>query len=171
MRQKRETAVFLPVELSEDEIPDFHVPVAVAADTASRLAAGIFLSPVVINLAARSARPCVAHEPVIIVLPEPENLVRRQELSPGVEGFVIVKIDCRVKSLRVKADSLCQKFPSPRDCFVLEVTSPREITQHLEKCVMSGCPSDVLNIVRPDTFLTRYDSGVLWLFYAEIVGF
>jgi hypothetical protein len=69
-------AVTVVVELGEDDVPDLHVAVAVAADGAGGLAAAVLLAAVVVNLRAGAAR-AAAVLPEVVLLAETENAVLR----------------------------------------------------------------------------------------------
>ena len=69
-------AVLILVELSEYKVPELDISVTVTANGTIRLAAAVFIAPVIINLRARAARTC-SYFPEIISFFEKNNSVGR----------------------------------------------------------------------------------------------
>src|SRR5882762_3573516 len=55
--------------------------------------------------------------------------------------------DRGVKSLRRKFPDINDKFPGPRDGFLLEVIAEGPVAEHLEKRVVIGVEADVVEVV------------------------
>ena len=94
--------------------------------------------------------------PEVVLFSKTENtLCRNSDLFiPDIKGLVIVKIDGRIQTVRVKAYHLGQKFPGPADRLLLKIISKGEIAQHLKKCAVAGSLAYIFNITGTDTFLT-----------------
>src|SRR5208337_4995506 len=95
LRKRREFARLVAVVLHEHEVPYLKVPVAIAAHSASRLAAGNFLSLVDNDFGAGPAGASIAHRPEVVLLAKPDDAVRRQTgyLLPEVEGLIVVLVN------------------------------------------------------------------------------
>ena len=86
--------VAIVIKLSENEVPELNISVAVAADSAGRRTAAVLLAAVEIELRAGTAGAC-AVLPEVILFTETNHMVGRNAelLRPDVEGLVVVQID------------------------------------------------------------------------------
>ena len=90
--QRRDGSRGITVELHEDEVPDFDVAAAIAAEFAVGVALiGRGGAHVVVNFAAWAAGAGVAHGPEILFEAGDGNyaIARRPDLHPQVEGFFV----------------------------------------------------------------------------------
>src|SRR5690606_22660562 len=60
----------IPLILHEDEIPEFHITIAIAAHGASGLATAVFLAAIDENLTAWAAGTRIAHSPEVVFFTE-----------------------------------------------------------------------------------------------------
>ena len=150
------------LKLGKYIIPDLNIPVTVTSYCTSRLSAAILFSTVIINLGTRSARSR-AMLPEVVLFPKTENalLWNSYLLMPDIPRLVILKINRRIQTLRIKSHNLCQKLPGPADCLFFEVIPKREIAQHLKKRAVARCFSDIFDISGTNTLLARSHS-TLW---------
>ena len=88
--------VLRPIELGEDEIPDFKVPVAVTADVAGRLAAAAFRAEVVEDFAVRTAG-AFADFPEVVVEFEDPFVGKTDHIMPVIISFFIIRINGNVQ--------------------------------------------------------------------------
>ena len=114
--QRRVMPLTVILELSEDIVPDLHEAVAVAARLAGVLrpaALEAILRPaVIVDLRARTARPCSMLPEVILLAELGDAALRDSDLvMPDLEGLVIIDVDRRIKPVRIEADHLCQELP------------------------------------------------------------
>ena len=93
-------------------IPHFHVAVTFTAHSTARFSASIALTSVIVDLRAWSAWAC-AVLPEVVLFPKTENTVSRNSnlFIPDIKCLIIVKIDRRIQTVRVKSYHLGQKFP------------------------------------------------------------
>ncbi|KAF5040548.1 hypothetical protein DSECCO2_532340 [anaerobic digester metagenome] len=141
-------------KLREDIVPDFDIPVALAAHGAVRLAAAVFFAPVVINFRAGTARPG-AVLPEVVRLAEAENALGRDAhvLVPNLKGLVVVHIDRGIEPIRLQTHHLGQKLPTHGDGVLFKIVAKGEIAQHLKIGAVAGSLADVLNIAGADALL------------------
>ena len=157
--QGRVIAFAVIFKLREDIVPYLHVAVAVTAGSAVFLPAAVFFAAVVIDFRAGAAGTC-AVLPEIVFFSEAVNALRRNSdfLIPDLIRFVVIQVDGRIETVRIKADGLRQEFPGPVDGFGLKIITKGEITKHLKKCAVAGGMADIFNISRADAFLAGSDS-------------
>ena len=107
------------------------------------------------DLAARPARPGVAHFPEVVLFVSGMNALRRQKAQPEIVGFdvrrkilrLVAFEICRVQSLLGNLPDVGQQFPRPLDRLGLEVIAERPVAQHFEERVVIGVLADVFEIV------------------------
>ena len=150
--------VFLSVELGENEVPEFHVAVAVAAGLAVGLAAAVLGTSVEIHFAAGTAGTR-ADLPEVVVLAEAHDafLGHADLVSPDRVSFVVIFVDSRpdfvlgdIQPFRGR-----DEFPAPVDGSFLEIVAEGEIAQHFEERCVSGSVAHVVDVVRADALLRR----------------
>ncbi len=152
--QRRQLARRVTVELHEHQVPDLHHPGIVGVDQAC---AGLVGGAVDVDLAARTARPRVAHFPEVVLL-RAEVDVRRVDVGDGapqfggfVVGFQTVSLvpaeDGGVQPALVDAPDVGEQIPRPGDGLGLEVVAERPVAQHLEEGVVVGVLADIFQVV------------------------
>ena len=142
------------LKLGKYIVPYFHVTVALTSDGASRFAAAVFFTAVIVNLRTRTARACTMLPEVVFFSKTKDTLRCNADLFvPDLERFLIVLVNRRIQSFRVQSDYLGQKLPGPGDRFVFEIIAERKVTQHFKEGTMSCCFTYVLDIACTDTFL------------------
>ena len=153
--ERRVIVVAVVVELGEDEVPDFHVAVAVAADLAGGLAAAVLFSAVIVDLGAGAAGTG-AVLPEVVFLAEADHVVFRDAdvLRPDVPCLVIVFVDGAVELVRRDLQHFREELPRPVDGVILEIIAKGEVAQHLEVGAVAGGVADVVDVRGPDALLT-----------------
>ena len=154
--------VAVVVELGEDDVPDLHIAVAVAADGAAGLAAAVLFAAVVVNFRAGAARTG-AVLPEVVLLAELEDAVLGDTdlLVPDAERLVVggrglVAGENRgIQAVRVEADPLGarQEFPRPVDGLGLEIVAEREVAEHFKVRAVARGVADVLDVAGADALL------------------
>ena len=154
--------VAVVVELGEDDVPDLHIAVAVAADGAAGLAAAVLFAAVVVNFRAGAARTG-AMLPEVVLLAELEDAVLGDTdlLVPDAERLVVggcglVAGENRgIQAVRVEADPLGarQEFPRPVDGLGLEIVAEREVAEHFKVRAVARGVADVLDVAGADALL------------------
>ncbi len=151
-------SVGLPVELHEDVVPDLHVAVAAALESAAG-AAGGFLgarpvrAPEVVDLRAPPAGAGVAHLPEVVGHAQLADAIGGQEPAPDVERLVVARHaafapeDGRVEPVDRQPPLVGEQRPGHRDRVVLEVVAEREVAEHLEERVVAARGADVVEVV------------------------
>ena len=139
--------VFLRV-LHENEVPDFHEPVAVFLGR-SRRAAPDVIAMIVKYLRAGTAWSIRTHGPEIILGRNADDLFVRKSgpFLPQIECFVVCMIDGDQKAFRVEAPFLGEKGPGVVDRLFLEIVPETEISEHLEEGMMARRVADIIEIV------------------------
>ena len=150
-------AVFSAVVLGEDEVPDFQVAVAVAADGTRRFAAASFRAEVIEDFTVRTAR-AFADFPEVIVEFENPFVSQANHIMPVVIGFFVIGIDGDIQFIRIQFQDFGQEFPGPGNGFFLEVVAKGEIAQHFKERMVTGRTAYVVDIVSADALLTRRDA-------------
>ena len=150
-------AVFGAVVLGKDEIPDFQIAVAVAADSACRFATAPFRAEVIEDFAVRTAR-AFADFPEVIVEFENPFISQADHIMPVIIGFFIVRINGDIQFVRIQFQDLGQKFPGPGNGFFLEIIAEREVAQHFKERMVTGCTAYVVDIVGADALLAGRDA-------------
>ena len=153
--ERRVIVVAVVVELGEDEVPDFHVAVAVATDLAGGFAAAVLFSAVIVDLGTGAAGTG-AVLPEVVFLAEADHVVFRDAdvLRPDVPCLVIVFVDGAVELVRRDLQHFREELPRPVDGVILEIIAKGEVAQHLEVGAMAGGMADVVDVRGPDALLT-----------------
>ena len=81
--------------------------------------------------------------------------LRPEELGPECVGFVIEgcgvahrrTVDRCIETLSRELPAFYQQFPGPGDCLFFEIIAEGPVSQHLEKGVVVGIESDILQVV------------------------
>jgi hypothetical protein len=137
----------IAVELHEDQVPELQEAIAIAPNLAVGSTTTYGFSLIDHNLRAGSARARIAHGPEIVLLPQPDDAILGDNLSPEVEGFVIVEIDRDPHLILGQTPLMDQKIPSHLDGPFFEIISKGEVSQHLKEGMVSGRLPHILQIV------------------------
>ena len=172
-------ALAVVVELAEHVVPDFNIPVAVAAHGAARFAAAVLRAAVIVDLGAGAAGTG-AVLPEVVRLTEAENALSRdahvlvpdfKRLLVGGRGLVPGK-DGGIEPVCLQPQPLRagQEFPAPGDGLLFEVVSKGEVAQHLKVRAVAGGLADVFNVAGTDALLTGADPVARRFHFAGEVG-
>ena len=138
----------IAVELHEDEIPDLDDVVALAVDerrSARRQRVG---TTVEVDLGARPAGSGLAHGPVVVLLAETQDAIRRgADLLPQRGGLVVIGVDREPQPLDGHAVDIDEQVPRELDRLFLEIVAEAEVAEHLEEGVVASGVADVFEIV------------------------
>ena len=163
LRQRRQRAVGVQLELHEDEVPELEEAVAARArGRAVRVAAAVLLAPVVVDLRVRPARPRAADRPEVLAARERDDaLARHADLAPRGRS--------RPRPRRARAPGR-RRARSPRrapsraqvvldelgrvlDRALLEVLAEREVAEHLEEGQVVAVEPDLVDVGRAEALL------------------
>src|SRR5262245_12477717 len=102
-----------------------------------------------VDLAARAARPGLAHRPEVVLLAALDDPFGRQarDLPPELAGLVVLLEDRGEEVLWPEAPLLRHQLPAELDRLGLEVVAEREVAEHLEEGVVARRRADVLEVV------------------------
>ena len=117
----------ISIELHEDQVPELQIPVALTAHLAVGTAAADLFALVDHDLGTGPARARIAHGPEVVFLTQPDDPIFGQNLSPEVEGFVVIEIDGGPQLVRRKAPLTDQEVPSHLDRPFFEIVPEGEI--------------------------------------------
>ena len=144
------------IKLAENIVPDLDIAVAIAADGAVGLAAAVFLAAVIVNLRAGTAG-AGAVLPEVILLAEAEDALggNTDLLVPDLPCLVVIDIDGGIQSVRVYADPVGtgQELPAECNCFLLEVITEGEVSEHLKISAVACGFTDVFDIAGTNALL------------------
>ena len=101
------------------------------------------------DLAARAARTCIAHLPEVVVFVETENMFRVNVgiFEPELLCLVIFSENGDVKARFVEFENFGDKFPCVFYRIFLEVVAEREVSEHLEKGVVTRREADIFKVI------------------------
>eukprot|EP00965_Chrysotila_dentata_P239660 6203228-Pleurochrysis_carterae.AAC.3 len=107
------------------------------------------------DLRARSARPCVAHLPKVILHPKRHDPLGGQVVEPEPSRLLVRRHPKVVVASKVghvqpfggDAVHACQQLPRPLDGLLLEVVAKGPVAQHLEEGVVVDVLADVVQVV------------------------
>ena len=152
--QRSIIALAVIVKLAEHQIPKLHIPVAVAAGGAIRLAAAILLAPVKINLRTGAAG-AGADFPEIIFPVQSHHMVLRHAdfLCPDIVSLVVLQKDGDIELIYRHLHFLSDEFPRPLASLPFEIIAKRKIAQHLKISAMASVLADVFNVQRANALL------------------
>ena len=157
--ERRECAVDVRVVLNENEVPDFDTLSAVGVDQPPfRVAC---LGEVHVQFAAGAAWAGVAHHPEIVLFISVNNVHVRVESGLFEDGLPeIVRLLIQFagvalarfvhrgeETLLWEFPDLGDQFPCPLDGFLLKIITKRPVAEHLEKGVVIGVHSHILEVV------------------------
>ena len=156
-RQQFQFAAGLTVELHENQVPYLDDQVVPPVHQLASVQRGPLLvrAQIVMDFAARAARPRIAHFPEIIVTVSENDMVFGQELLPILVGLVVT-VDIfigtplenrRVQTLFRQAVHVGKQLPRPRDRLFLKIIPERPVAEHFEHRVMVSVVADLLQVV------------------------
>jgi hypothetical protein len=121
-------AARIAVELHEDQVPELQIPVALAAHLAVGTAAADLFSLVNHDLGTGPARARIAHSPEVVFFTQPDDPIFGQNLSPEMEGLIVIEIDGGPQLVCREAPLTDQEVPSHLDRPFFEIVTEGEIT-------------------------------------------
>ena len=134
------------LELHEDQIPEFQEAIAVFIRAAGRAArhAGALVVEDFRAIAARAGR---AHRPQIGFMADDAVVGETGDFLPELTRLVVGGIDRDQQLVLGQAHDLGREVPGEQDRFFLEVIAEGEVAQHLEKGVVAGGVTDIVQVV------------------------
>ena len=161
LRKLGVVAVAVVIELRKNVVPDFDISVAVAADSAVGLTAAVFRAAVIVYLRAGAAGTRAVFPEVILLAEAEYFLCRNADLvMPDAPCLVIVNVDRRIESVRVKSDPLLarEELPAPCYCFMLKIIAEGEVAEHFKISAVTRGMADVFDISGAYTLLAGADT-------------
>ena len=147
--------VTVVVKLCENEVPEFHISVAVAAGLTVGLSATEFFAAVEVKLGARSAGSASVFPEVVRFTKTDDSFSGDSDVfCPDIEGFVVVKVNSYPDAVFGKLDNLGAEFPCPRNSFFFEVIAEREVSEHFKVSTVSCGDTNSVDVGCTDTLLT-----------------
>ena len=155
LRQRLERAFGGPLELHEDQVPQFQEPPAGTGRLAVAPAASRSRAVVPVDFRAGPAGAGLSHGPEILsraipaearrkdthlFQPDPFRLLVRTQFRFAAE-------DGRPQPLGRKLVNLGQQLPRVADRLPFEVIAEREVAEHLEESVVARRPADLVEVV------------------------
>ena len=124
MFHRRVVALTVAVELGKHDIPEFHIPVAVAAHAAGRGAAAVLFPAVKVDFGAGAAG-AGAMLPEIVLFAQADNVGRVNPyfLRPDFKRFVVICVNGHPKFVNRHVKHLGAEFPCPCGGFMLKIIS------------------------------------------------
>ena len=163
LRQRRQLAVRMQLELHEDEVPELEEALAArAARLAVGLAAAVLDAPVVVHLRVGAARAGTADRPEVLgPRQEHDPLGRLADLAPVVvRNLVLAEPQLRIagedahpEALGIELQVLEDELPGEVDRAFLEVLAEREVAEHLEEGQVRAVEADLVDVRRPEALL------------------
>ena len=148
LRQRCHLALRRAIELHKDEVPHLDVPIPVLVGGARRAAFDIG-TVIVEDLAARTARPGIAHGPEIVFLPHARKAlgIDLHFIEPDLGRFVVVVENGDPEFLGRQLERPGQELPRILNRLALEVVAKTEVAEHFEERVVSCRVTDILEII------------------------
>ena len=159
--QGREGAVWVCIELDEDEVPDFDAASGSLVDESTFGVAE--RGEVDVEFGAWSAGTGVAHHPEVVFLVSVDDVDVGVEVSgaeqscPDFPSFLITfggiifgsvgLVDSCVEAISGEAPPFHDEFPRPLDGFFFEVIAEGPVPEHFEERVVVGVETDVFEVV------------------------
>ena len=132
-RKLFKVAVGHAVILHEHKIPNFnHLRVRAVYKVASGDCCALLIAAEVdVNFTAWAAWACIAHFPEVVLEVAVEYSFGRKVLLPNCRSLIVPfkafacssLENCCVEALRVKLYNLCEEFPCPVNCLLLEIVA------------------------------------------------
>ena len=174
LREWRQMAFLVAIELHEDEIPQLDVTSAFAGKAAIGMTQFAGAGPeIVVNLRARATGPGVPHLPEVVFLVEAYDTLAGDSglRCPEIFRLVILAKDRHPEAVCRKLVLLGEQFPGKLDGVFLEIVTERKIAQHFKECLVTPRVSHIVEIVvlaaGPDDLLTGCRTVVVPHFAAQ----
>jgi hypothetical protein len=144
--------------LDEYVVPHLGITVTVAADLASVRTAERN-TPVIVNLRARTAR-ADAQLPEVVLFTQTVNtsLGNPDFVAPNGERLVVLLVHADIKPVHGQLNHFRQKFPAPRDGFLLKIIPEGEVPEHFKKRGVAQVLSHVVDVARAYALLAGADA-------------
>ena len=146
LRQRSKVPLFVAFVLHEYEVPYLQKAVALSAQIVFGTVE-VLLSLVVEYLAAGSAGAGIAHLPEVVLVAHAQNAVARYMLRPDLLRLVVALMYGDPEPIFRQLKDLGDELPCIGYCILFEVVSETEISEHLEKGVVSGGMAHILEVV------------------------
>ncbi len=142
------------IELGEHQVPELHIPVAVAAYATGGFAAAVFLAAVKVELGARAAG-AGTDLPKVVLLAQADDVagVYPHFVDPDVHRLVVVLIDRDPDAVHWELQFLGDELPGPFGGLVLKVIAKGEVAQHLKVGAVAGGFAHPLDVGGADALL------------------
>ena len=151
--------VSVVVKLREHNIPYLNKTVSFAAHHIFRPCSVLFPA-VVVNLRAGTAGTGTMLPEIVFFSKTVHTLSRNTELfRPDAEGFFIVQINTRIKTVLRYPYPFRKKLPGKVQRLRLKIIPEGEIPEHLKKSTVTCRFTDVFDISGTNTFLTGGNSS------------
>src|SRR5579871_4845812 len=144
------------IKLHKHQVPDLDIPLLILTKRQVLPKLARLHPKVVINLAARPARPRIPHRPKVILRPQLKDPLRRNPnlqpilISLRIPRHTLITLkDRAIQSRRIDPKPLLrsQQLPRKRNRILLEVVAKAEVPQHLEEGMVPPRKPDVLEII------------------------
>ena len=147
-------ALAVGIELAEDQVPDFHVTVAVTADLAVGLTTAMFRSTVKVDFAAGTAGAGTML-PEVVFLAKTDHVagINAHFIDPDIPSLIVLFIHRDVQQVSGDLQHLGQELPGPGSGFPFEIVLEAEIAQHFKIGTVTGSNANPLDIRRTDALL------------------
>ena len=154
-------AVAVRIKLGEDQVPDLHIAVAVAADLALGASAAALGAAVKVDLRAGAAGTG-AVLPEVVLLAEADDALGRDAdlLDPDLGRLVVLLIDRNPQLVRRDFQHFSQKLPRPGGGLYLKVVAEGKVAQHLKVGAVAVVVSNAVDVRSADALLTGGDAVV-----------
>ena len=163
-------AVFLTVELREDEVPVLEEAVAIATGLAVGAAAPDILSLIVVELRARTAGTGGASGPEVVVLSQAGDVVLgNAQRTPHVVGLVVLGKDGKVQAVERQLKLLGDELKGPSASLLLGDAAKREVAEHLEERQVTAVLADAIDVIGADALLAGDRADLLHGLLALVV--
>ena len=157
------------VILGEHQVPDFQIPVAIAAYGAVRRAAAALLPQVDVNLGVWAARAGADFPEIVLHLHDVVLGEARLGL-PDLNSLIVVGVNCHPKLVLRQFHHFRQEFPSPGNSLALEIIPKGEVPQHLKISLMACSASHIFDIASTHATLASCYPGAGRLHLAREKG-
>ena len=142
------------IELGEDQVPELHIPVALAAHLAVGVAAAVLGAPVVVQLGTGAAG-AGAVLPEVVLFAQPYDAVGGYPhlFGPNCKGLVVVLVDGDPELVHRHLHNLGAELPGPGRGLVLEIVAEGEVAHHFKEGAVAGRLAHPLDVGGTDALL------------------
>ena len=144
-----QVAFGIAVELHEHKVPDFQIPVTIAAHHTRGPVTPKGRPLIDVDFRAGPTGPGLPHLPKIVLVPESHDPRRGHAHAalPQCKGLIIVLKDRDPQLVRGQAQRLRQIIPAKMDRVLFEIVAEREIAKHFKERMMTTGIPDVFQII------------------------